>query len=122
MPWRQCTLGRPDAVRAYEEGLPEGLVTGKGKVMKAKGKGKEEAAPNAPVSLLENWQKAALVVDEEDAPSVDDDRDREGQVDAEGASRPAQGPVGDVNRNTPPNAGLDQEPVCGASADLGPCT
>eukprot|EP00899_Mesostigma_viride_P007900 jgi/Mesvir1/17110/Mv07545-RA.1 len=56
-----------------EKGLSEALATYKGKALKGKGKGKEVEVADAPVSLLEKWEKSPVSQDDDDILDVNDE-------------------------------------------------
>eukprot|EP00899_Mesostigma_viride_P014765 jgi/Mesvir1/2328/Mv19354-RA.1 len=56
-----------------EKGLSEALATHKGKALKGKGKGKEVEVADAPVSLLEKWEKSPVSQDDDDILDVNDE-------------------------------------------------
>eukprot|EP00899_Mesostigma_viride_P021871 jgi/Mesvir1/29686/Mv00923-RA.1 len=60
------------AVDEHQKGLSEALATYKGKALKGKGKGKVEVA-DAPVSLLEKWEKSPVSQDDDDILDVNDE-------------------------------------------------
>eukprot|EP00899_Mesostigma_viride_P020439 jgi/Mesvir1/28397/Mv05097-RA.1 len=61
------------AVDEFQKGLSEALATYKGKALKGKGKGKEVEVADAPVSLLEKWEKAPVSQDDDDILDVNDE-------------------------------------------------
>eukprot|EP00899_Mesostigma_viride_P023506 jgi/Mesvir1/433/Mv11314-RA.1 len=61
------------AVDEFQKGLSEALATHKGKALKGKGKGKEVEVADAPVSLLEKWEKAPVSQDDDDILDVNDE-------------------------------------------------
>eukprot|EP00899_Mesostigma_viride_P019021 jgi/Mesvir1/2711/Mv05108-RA.1 len=61
------------AVDEYQKGLSEALATHKGKALKGKGKGKEVEVADAPVSLLEKWEKSPVSQDDDDILDVNDE-------------------------------------------------
>eukprot|EP00899_Mesostigma_viride_P006926 jgi/Mesvir1/16234/Mv08487-RA.1 len=61
------------AVDEHQKGLSEALATYKGKALKGKGKGKEVEVADAPVSLLEKWEKSPVSQDDDDILDVNDE-------------------------------------------------
>eukprot|EP00899_Mesostigma_viride_P023483 jgi/Mesvir1/4319/Mv14051-RA.1 len=61
------------AVDEFQKGLSEALATHKGKALKGKGKGKEVEVADAPVSLLEKWEKSPVSQDDDDILDVNDE-------------------------------------------------
>eukprot|EP00899_Mesostigma_viride_P018945 jgi/Mesvir1/27051/Mv20747-RA.1 len=61
------------AVEGNEKGLSEALATPKAKALKGKGKGKEVEVADAPVSLLEKWEKSPVSQDDDDILDVNDE-------------------------------------------------
>eukprot|EP00899_Mesostigma_viride_P027385 jgi/Mesvir1/7831/Mv11772-RA.1 len=58
---------------SLSKGLSEALATYKGKALKGKGKGKEVEVADAPVSLLEKWEKSPVSQDDDDILDVNDE-------------------------------------------------
>eukprot|EP00899_Mesostigma_viride_P007396 jgi/Mesvir1/16658/Mv10194-RA.1 len=61
------------AVDVHQTGLSKALATHKGKALKGKGKGKEVEVADAPVSLLEKWEKSPVSQDDDDILDVNDE-------------------------------------------------
>eukprot|EP00899_Mesostigma_viride_P023924 jgi/Mesvir1/4716/Mv05638-RA.1 len=61
------------AVDEHQKGLSEALATYKGKALKGKGKGKDLEVADAPVSLLEKWEKSPVSQDDDDILDVNDE-------------------------------------------------
>eukprot|EP00899_Mesostigma_viride_P007384 jgi/Mesvir1/16647/Mv10186-RA.1 len=61
------------AVDEYQKGLSEALATYKGKALKGKGNRKEVEVADAPVSLLEKWEKSPVSQDDDDILDVNDE-------------------------------------------------
>eukprot|EP00899_Mesostigma_viride_P020962 jgi/Mesvir1/28868/Mv07880-RA.1 len=94
------------AVDEHQKGLSEALATYKGKALKGKGKGKEVEVADAPVSLLEKWEKSPVSQDDDDI------------LDLRNELAPSQPFFLEVAKIVPADAILD--PSSGAAANIDP--